>query len=204
MQHLIEKNMLRQLSVGLIFFFIVCCKNKTLPIDKVKAADTSLKILTYGLANIEQQRAMNTLAKKYSFHYYSVAGCIVSKQLLDSVDKENDKVYNILKERYGKDWRLTFATEVDTMQKLQHDVEELVKKERYIRDKERELWKEENGLDYLINPTTQTNIFTVKVYGWGTWNGESELLVYYKLSVDLNKKRVKLTSSTPERLYNRS
>lgn len=192
--------MLRQYFVGLFLFLIFSCKSGVHKGDKQPNVDTTLKILTYGLPNREQQRAMNTVAKKYGFHYFGVAGCVVSENLLDSVNRENKRVYEILGQKFGKDWRLKLASEVDTMKRLQANVEELVKKENYIIDKENELEKDGNGLEYLVDPTDKQNFFTVKVYGWGQWNGEMELIVYYKLNVDLTDKKVTKISSVLERL----
>ncbi|HVY75298.1 MAG TPA: hypothetical protein VG890_10735 [Puia sp.] len=143
---------------------------------------------------------MNTVAKNYGFLYYGVTGCIISQKLLDSVNKENKRVYEILEQRFGKNWKLAFAKKVDTMENLQEQVEELVKKEPYIVDEEKKLEKEGDGLDHLINPITEQNIFEVKAYGWGQWKGETELLVYYKLTVDLRKKTVTKNSDITEKL----
>ena len=196
--------MLRQLLLGLTLTSIFSCKNNVQTVNNSNKVDTSLKILVYGLPDREQRRAMNTVAKKYDFHYYPVAGCVVSEHLLDSVNKENKKVYEILEQKFGKNWRLTFAAQVDTMKNLQRQVEELVKKESYITDKENELEKDDNGLDYLIEPIVGQETFGVKAYGWGQWNGKTQLVIYYKLTVDLTKKIVIKNSDVVEKLFNRS
>jgi hypothetical protein len=196
--------MARHLLFGLFFLLIFSCKSNDYHLKQDKPIDTTLKFLTYGLPDREQQRAMNVVAKCYGFHYYPVGNCVIPQSLADSVSKENQKVNDILEQRFGKRWRLTFAAQVDTMQKLQHEVEKLVKKERYIVKKEEELNKEDDGLEFLIDPTDRKNIFTVKVYGWGKLNGQNELMIYYKLTVDLDTKTITKNSSTAERLYNRS
>ncbi len=196
--------MLRQLLLVQTLASIFSCKNNVQTVDNIDKVDTSLKILVYGLPDREQRRAMNTVAKKYDFHYFPVAGCVVSEHLLDSVNKENKKVYEILEKKFGKNWRLTFAAQVDTMKNLQKQVEELVKKESYITDKENQLEKDDNGLDYLIEPIVGHETFGVKAYGWGQWNGKTELVIYYKLTVDLTKKTVIKNSDVIEKLSNRS
>lgn len=196
--------MFRQFFLGQFLLIVFSCKTSFHINDKSTNVDTTLQILTHGLPDREQQRAMNSVAKKYGFRYYGVAGCIVSEHLLDSVNKENERVYKILEQRFGKDWLLTFATEVDTMERLQAQVEELVKKENYIVDKENELEKDGNGLYYLIDPTDKQNVFAVKAYGWGQWNGETELIVYYKLTVNLTMEKVIKNSNMVEPLYNRN
>lgn len=198
--------MFQQFLLGVLFTLIISCKNNadTTNTAETVTVDTTLKILIYGLPNMEQRRAMNTVAKKYGFTYFAVAGCIISEKLSDSVRKENKRVYEILERRFGNNWRPTFAAEVDTMQQLQQQVEALVKKEQYIINKESELEKDGNGLEYLIDPIAGQNTFDVKAYGWEQCNGETELVIYYKMTVDLSKKAVIKNSEVVERLYNRS
>lgn len=195
--------MLLKILTALLFISIVSCKNDPTITLKSNIADTSLKILTYGLPSKEGTRAMNTVAKQYGFRYYPVAGCVISKSLLDSVNKENKKVYEILEQRFGNNWRLTFAEQVDSMEHQQMHVEELVMKQDYIIAKQKDLRKDGNGLDYKIQPTDKQNIFTVKAYGWGIGNSEKELLVYYTLTVDLSRKLVIKNSEEMEKLYNK-
>lgn len=193
---------LRQYFVALSIFSIFSCKSGVHKDDKQMNVDTTLKILTYGLPDDEQQAAMNAVAKKYGFHYFQVAGCVISKNLVDSADKENNRVYEILRQKFGKDWQSIFETEVATMIRLQANAEELVKDENYIIDKEKELDKDGNRLYYLIDPAEEQNLFTVKVYGMGLWNRESQPVLYYNLLVDLKNKRVTIKSSMLEPFYN--
>jgi len=193
--------MLLKMLTALLFISLVSCKNKTTITAISNTVDTSLKILTYGLPSKEGTRAMNTVAKQYGFRYYPVAGCIISKSLLDSVNRENKKVYEILEKRFGSNWRSTFSKQVDSMEHQQICVEELVKKQDYIIAKQKELEKDGNGLDYKIQPTDKQKIFTVKVYGWRLWNGKTELLAYYTLTVDLSRKLVIKNSEEIEKLY---
>jgi hypothetical protein len=193
--------MFRPIVTALFLLFIISCNSQVQNNNNnSNSSDTTLTILTYGLPNMDYERARSTVAKKYGFQYYGVAGCVVSEKLIDSVKKENKRVYKILEGRFGENWKETFEKQVDTMQILQLQVEELVKKETYIVSKEKELVKAGNGLYYAIDPVDKQNIFAVKAYGWGTGNGEAELLIYYKLTVDLTKKTVTKNSDVVEKL----
>lgn len=194
--------MLLKVLPVLIVIVIVSCKSNTTITVKSNIADTSLKILTYGLPDKESTRAMNTVAKKYGFHYYPVAGCFITESLLDSVNRENKKAYEILDKRFGSNWRFKFDEEVDTMERKQDYVEELVKKQDYIIAKQKELENDGNDLDYKIEPTDKQNVFTVKAYGWGICNSEPELVVYYIITVDLSQKLIIKNSDEIERLSN--
>jgi hypothetical protein len=107
---------------------MISCKNNNHSAYNHNIVDTTLKILIYGLQDREQLRAMDTMASKYGFRFYAVAGCVISKLLLDSLNKQNKKVYAVLEQRFGRNWKLTFSTEVDSMRNLQKQVEVLLKK----------------------------------------------------------------------------
>ncbi len=177
-----------------ILNLFACKDNSQLTEEPIK--DTTLKILTYGLPDMNESHARNSIARKYGFSYYAVAGCVVSKELRDSILQENKKGYDILSKKFVKDWRSKFEEEVDTMRKLQPEIEKIVKKAKFIIEKEEVLNKENNCLYYDIDITPQKNIFTVKAYGWGKLNDIEEMLVYYIVSVDTITKSVKLISST--------
>jgi hypothetical protein len=115
---------------------MISCKNTNHSAYNHNIVDTTLKILIYGLQDREQLRAMDTMASKYGLRFYAVAGCVISKLLLDSLNKQNKKVYTVLEQRFGRNWKLTFSTEVDSMRNLQKQVEVLLKKEARLLDKE--------------------------------------------------------------------
>ncbi len=186
--------------------FIISCnhhsqhKNSSRDKIEVPTRDTALRILIYGLPDHYGRQASNMIARKYGFSYFAVAGCMVSEDLVDSVRRENKKVYEALLKRFGKGWRTAFELEVDSIRSILPQIEDLVKKESYIIKKEKDLEEENNGLFYGTEFTPQKNVFDVKAYGWGKINNNDELLVYYTLSVDLKRKSVKLISSTTTRL----
>ena len=189
-----------KLPIFLIITVIVlgCRDNSKLKTDEA-TKDTTLKILTYGLPDMEENHARNSVGKKYGFTYYPVAGCVVPKELLDSIHQENKKVYEILSRKLGQNWRTKFEQEVDTMRQLQSKIEKLIKAEKYIIEKDESLNKENNQLYYDIDFTSKKNVFEVKAYGWGRLNNKDDLLVYYKASFDLNMKSAKLLSSNVEK-----
>lgn len=186
--------MLKLLFIGLIAASTLSCKSNAQNIEIKKPGDSSLTILTYGLPDISQRSAMDAVAKNYNFSYYAVAGCIVTDQLLDSVDRENKKVYDILEKRFGKNWQSKFNDEVQTMVKSQRQVIKLVKKERYISTKETELGNGGYGLDYIIDQNHNQSSFNVKVYGWNEILVKPEQVILYELTVDLKNKTVVLNA----------
>lgn len=156
--------------------------------------DTTLKMLTYGLPDMRRHRDMNAVAKKYGFKFVHVAGCVVPKTLLDSIHTENDKINLILQSKFGKKWEDGFWAEVDTMQSLQMEVEKIVKQEKYIITKEKELDKDGYGLYYDIDPATEKNTFLVDAY---SWLADTNRITFYKMSVNYKRRSVTLLSAAP-------
>ena len=184
----------------LLALILICCNKKSNPIKKDDSGDPTIRILTYGLPDFELSRAQNAVAKKYGFSYYAVAGCIVTQELLDSVEMKNNTTFKILDQELGPDWQIRFEKEVDTMQQLQREVESLVRKETFIIEKEKQLHKEGSGLYFNIDLTDTSNLFDVKAWGWGNINGESELVVYYTILVNLSNQKVTKISEVIEKL----
>ena len=75
--------MLRNLMQTFILFTMYSCKSKVQKAHSRPGIDTTLQILTWGLPDLDKQRAMNAIAKTYGFEYYSLAGCVMYKKLLD-------------------------------------------------------------------------------------------------------------------------
>ena len=185
-----------------VILLLVCaagCKQKrsARAYAKAELGDTGLKILTYGLPY--DNRAASVIAKKYGFRYYPVAGCVVEPGLSDSVYRENQRVMNILAQRYGADWEKRFDKQVEELRLKYEEIELMLRQESFIKKKVDELDAAGNGLHFAISDANPADVYEIKAYGWGEWKGEDELVVFYKISVDLNKKSVKLLSSEVEK-----
>lgn len=165
----------------------------------VSKADSTERTVfyTYGLPNsVESETATSVVAAKWGFGYKSVAGCMVSEKLLDSVQKHNELVKQGLIIKYGKDWQERFNREVATELAAYKRVIALLDKQKQNIHKRTELEKEGNGLQYYISPTGKERLYQAKAVGWGKLNGKDAYVSYYKYVVDLNKATVKLVSDT--------
>jgi hypothetical protein len=160
--------------------------------------DSVLRILVYGLPNFERQNSEALVAHKYGFRFFGAAGCVVTKEFEDSVERENKPVYALIEKKHGKGFWKRFNSEVDEEFKKQQDVEKLLWSQPYLKKKDEEMQKEDNGLDYWLEWTKDKNIYNVKAYGWGKDKGGSRLMVFYKLKVDLGKRKVVLVSDKQE------
>jgi hypothetical protein len=148
---------------------------------------------------MELERARDVVAKKYGFRFFAVAGCMVSRQLMDSVEKENAATYAILEKRLGKDWEKRFDKEVKRVKEIQYRIEALAMKETYIIAKQEELAEHNNSLYFLITPLPDSREWEVKAYGWET-GAYTEKLIFYKMKADLRRKKIVLLSSEVEKM----
>lgn len=151
-------------------------------------------LLIYGLPNFERQNSENVIAQKWGIDFFSIAGCVVSKELEDSVEQQNRKVKPLIEKKFGKDWYKRFDKEVDAEFEIEKKVSVLIDGLNYIEKKQGEMEKEGNGLHYIMTPVANTTKYNVSVQGWGKWKGEEEWLTYYKLLIDYKTATVKLLS----------
>jgi|GEM_PF-1509563 len=179
--------MLKLIIISLMTVLFGRCGNSLKQINYDQTSDSTLTILTYGLPDMTYLKAMDAVGKKYHLTHYAVAGCIVTSELLDSVEKENQKVYAILENKYGKKWKATFEKEIQEMITFQKKVVKLVQQQDFIRQKEAELSATQAWLDFQVHPDASTSVFDVKVLEW-TQSSDDRLI--YELSVDLKKQTV--------------
>lgn len=70
-------------------------------------------LLRYGLQKVWQQNAEHTVSDRWGIKYYTVAGCIVSKKIIDSVAMHNRIMEKKIASKYGKRWNKKFNKEVN-------------------------------------------------------------------------------------------
>jgi hypothetical protein len=153
----------RLLSVALTCLFFAC-KNGNGVHDSntaINKKDSLLRVLTYGLANLQGGTADAVIAKKYHFCYYPVTGCVVTKELLDSINKENAKVYQALAKEYGANWKQAYTRKVDSLFALLEQAKAIVSKQPLLQKLNHQ---HNNSLYYHVAPTDTANVFKVQAF----------------------------------------
>lgn len=143
-----------------------------------------IKILVYGLSAPIHSQVASIVAKEYGFSYYTVAGCIVTQELLDSVEVENKKSYEILGKRFGDNWREAFDEKVENMIAKYKRVSELVYSKSYVKELEQRLTNQNKYLEIDIQPVSNSTSFKVNLFEWEYVNDSSRQKLYYNLIVD--------------------
>jgi hypothetical protein len=154
-----------------------------------------LRLLTYGgPPDLEcRVNAKNVVADQWGLEFVSAAGCEVTDELVDSVDRHNKKVEALIEAKFGKSWQDTFDKEVNEERRKQKVIYDLLDNEKIILDKQKALEKEGNGLHYLFKKRNN-GTYIVRVSGWGKIKGKDTYVSYFRYVVDIEKKQVKLTS----------
>ncbi|TKK69849.1 hypothetical protein FC093_07175 [Ilyomonas limi] len=106
---------------------------------------------------------------------------MLTKKLLDSIDKKNEKVYQMLVEEYGANWKQQYTKKVDSLTVLLKQVKEIVSKQPLVQQINHQ---HAGGLYYHIAPADTANIFNVQTFNSATNNSS------YIFKVNLQTRQV--------------
>lgn len=191
------------LILPVFILFAASCIKRHKGDDEVFKWDKNKKldILIAGLPEpLSQQNADQVVAARWGFRYKRVAGCMVTQRLNDSIDQHNKKVFEALTEKFGKDWDKREQKEQDAELLTEKKVIVLLNQLKQNKQKQAELYKQGNGLDYWMEESNIKLQYIVNADGWDKIKGEDEWVRYYKYMVDLNNNSVKMISDTITKL----
>jgi hypothetical protein len=192
------------LKVGLIsvLIFLVSCRTSTdQTFSKSISEDSTIILRSYGLqhTHYEEQVAVNLFSKKYGVRYETVAGCVVTEQFADSINFLNKKAEELLIKRNGKVWEETFHSQVDSLDSCLHRAEYIAGKEDYFKTKKEQIKETCKNAEYpcfelscFVEPLPIKNLYFVEPYAFDSEYRSSNVFIYYKMLVDLDKETVKL------------
>ncbi|KFF21985.1 hypothetical protein [Chryseobacterium sp. JM1] len=150
-------------------------------------------LLMYGLPNMEKQNSRNVIAEKWEIKFESVAGCVVTKELTDSVKTINDRVGKNIEKKYGKNWKTEFEKEIQEEYAREKQITAILDKVDFIKKKDEQMDKEGNGLVYYMTPIkNSTTDYHVSVEGWDTINDKDVWVSYYRMTANYKTKEYKL------------
>lgn len=184
----------------ILFLFISICLTLFCNAQDSTASKNSkvdnFTLFTSGLPDMQQRNARDVVSKKWEIKFLPVAGCMVPKELRDSIRKHNLTVNKNIEEKYGTGWRDTFEKEVAIEFDKQQIVTNILDSVSFIQKKDQEMQLEGNGLHYYMKPIGNSKTYAVFVNGWDKINGEDVWVTYYKMKVNLKKRTAKLVSNT--------
>jgi len=155
------------------------------PTDTAKKE--AITILRYGLPGPDLYE-YNEVARKYNFKLISVAGCIVSPQLSDSVVKHNKMSYEKLDKLNGANWQDKYKKDVQESYSRDTTMVNVLKKEKFIQDQYVKEHKHGNGLIYLVDSALTENIYRINVIGY--LDTTSTLVSFFRVVMDYDKLKI--------------
>src|SRR4030095_2535238 len=146
-----------------------------------------LQIWTVGLPDYARQEIMDRIAEKYGFEFFAVAGCEVTKDMIENVKQHNDEVKATLAREHGEGWWDKFQKEVNDILSARFNAEKLVRSQDAVIKKTKELNSIQKALQ-LYSEDKGNGKFLIRVLGLEN----NEEVVYYSYEVDLKSNTVEL------------
>lgn len=104
-----------------------------------QTSNEKYRILVSGMQNGDMQLARDMISEKWGIELYSVATCMVSKELRDSIKKHNSAVGPLIAKKYGENWQEKFSEEIEIEFRRQVDVRAILDEADFIINKKAEL-----------------------------------------------------------------
>ncbi len=182
-------------AVILLMALVGSCRRKLQSQDEpfVWSQKVPLTYLSYGFPkDMRTQNVRSVLSKKWALTDKSVAGCLVSRQLKDSVDHHNRKVKDAMNARFGKNWEKQYK--IDYQQELarQNKAIALLNKEPLIIKKRKQLTKEYTDIQIYLIPRSTPSVYDAYISCYENRGENPRYIQVYQYEVDVDKPTVKL------------
>lgn len=143
-----------------------------------------LEIYTYGLADFGAERSRARVARKWGFSYRSIAGCVVTQELVDTANAHNRAVEAAIARQHGEDWKPRFESEVAAAMSLDSAISAAAMRNPTIADAQRHLDAEGKGLLFEPGEERADGQMEVYAYTYDDWQGKPAFVTQYTLAVD--------------------
>ncbi len=162
----------------------------------------TITILEYGFPRTNEYRnAQATVGERWAIEFRSVAGCMVTHEIIDSVAQHNEQSYTHIIDKFGPDWREQFNEEVKLELSSQLKVRELINSQNYIMSLDSTLRAKRKTLFYLLKAEDSDKVYSAIIFGSGEWTDKPLFLQYYLLKIDLMSETVEIENDVVE-LFN--
>ncbi|WP_342644741.1 hypothetical protein [Mucilaginibacter sp. CSA2-8R] len=185
---------------------LVCsCKSKDGSRDKplVWNRKAPLAHLSYGLPkDMRTQNVQSVLSKKWGLTDKSVAGCVVTKSLTDSVTRHNRKVDDAMDARFGNNWRKQYKQDYNHELVVQNKAIALLNQEPLIIKKRNQLKKEHTDIQIFLDPTPKPAVYNAMVSCYESQSENPRYVQVYQYEVNVDKPAVRLLNDPFKPLQN--
>ena len=149
------------------------------------------RILTYGLPS-DNIIAMEITGKKWGIEIYPVAGCMVSQQLIDSVDKVHIELWKKMDMIHGNESEKKFDEETKVERKRINEAQKIFESDEIIKSKILKIKNKNTYYSELEKVSEDGNL-----YYWivNSFTQTYETIPEFKLSVNLKDKKAEIINS---------
>jgi hypothetical protein len=170
------------------------CKEKVPPDALMDKNDMKLTVQYGGLIPIEnlivKDNAYRVSAAKYGVKYQMVNACTSTDSIEKAKKKHNDAVDEILKVRFGDNWKTNLENEFKVELGKEQDIIQILKNDSIISD----LLKDKRVnrfLEYHMDPIPNTNTYFVSIDGTMKVSPQhSKNVSFKKLIVDYKTRKI--------------
>ena len=181
---------MKQRSIYLSLFLLMAFLHVDICYSQVNSAKPGFRLLTYGEPSPENYKIINFVGQRWGIEFYSVAGCVVTKELRDSVKQYNDDVELLISQKHGKDWRVKFDKEVATEFENERIVFDLIEEMVIIKEWKDRMQKENTFIYYQLTPIPNSTKYKASIKGMNSLRRDNK--TYYTLFVDYRDKSVSI------------
>lgn len=153
-----------------------------------------LEIYTYGLADFGGERSRARVARRWGFSYRSIAGCVVTQELLDSADRHNRAVEMAIARQRGADWKARFEAEVSSAMSLDSIISAAARRNATIAEAQRDLDAAGKGMLFEPGELRADGRLEVYAYAYDQWENKPAFVTQYTLAVDTAAARAEIVN----------
>jgi len=174
---ILKTSMNKPLLLFCIILILACTSNRPKN-GSINKNDSIITVLTYGYPTMYVFQE-GKVARKYGFRHISVADCNVTDRLKDSVGKVNKIAFEKIEKLNGKDWLEKYKNDILTEFSRDSTIITKIENLNFIKDKDNELGKRNNGLDFFVDSVLGQDIYRVNILGY--LDSTSELVSYFRV-----------------------
>ena len=156
-----------------------------LPAQAAAPDTATVSFHTYGLVRGGGDAPRALVAKRWHIEYVTVAGCLVTEELVDSAHKHNARTEAILGRRHGTEWRKKFDAEVAAEATRQKAITSRLDSSAEIKALRTKLKNDYNTPWYQFSFDERSRMYVVDVKTWDKKTGDYR--TQYVLTAGLNK-----------------
>ncbi len=144
-------------------------------------AGPKLEMQTYGESSFPDGGARARVARAYGFSYRAVAGCVVTKELVQDANTNNLRVDSILTQLHGTGWKERFEKDVLASYALEGRIRAAALANPEIAAAQKALNTEGKGLMFEPAAAGPDGTHEVAAYTYADWQGKLAYVTQYRL-----------------------